>query len=371
MKIAFWHFYTFRLFRGIETLTLSLANALVRKGVEASIITAKPTIHALIQPDPRVRVHAYPTSRYYSCVSIVPFYVSHFLRHRYDHIVVFFADFGEGLTWLLLNKLRDLPLSLYLCYPYSTVPHRYRSFLRLGWERHAQHILADASWIAQEAEQLFRRSVAIVPVGTDPVRFRADQTMRQELRRQWGFADDEVVMLNVSALEPRKGVWRSVQAMGRLCDRFPQLRSFILGKGDDEPNLRAMVQAAHIGDRVIFGGVTSQLEAYYNMADIFVMLPDAEANSIAVHEAMSCQLPVVVSNTGGFTESVPARAGFQVNPNSPQDIDAALAQLVTQGPLRREIGQAGRAHILAHHTWDQAAGQFLERLAAGETERRS
>jgi glycosyltransferase involved in cell wall biosynthesis len=362
MRIAFWHFYTFRLFRGIETLVISLANALVERGVDVSLITATPTLQPLVKPDRRVQIYAYPTGRYYNHLTIAPFYAAHFLRHRYDSVVTFFADFGEAPTLRLLGSKLDLPLALYLCYPYSAVPHRYRSFQRLGWDRSARHVLADASWIAREAEDLFQRPVPVVPVGTDPARFQPDPSLRAAFRRKHGYRDDDIVLLNVSALEPRKGVRRSIQAMERLRDRAPNLRFFILGQGDDEPHLRGMVEAAGLSNRVIFGGVTAQLEAYYNMADIFVMLPDAEANSIAVHEAMSCGLPVVVSNSGGFAESVAATAGYLVPFEQPAEIDGALLRLATDPDRRRVMGAAARAHVIAHHSWDQVAARFLDCL---------
>jgi len=363
MKIAFLHFYTFRLLRGIETLVISLSNALANKGVDVSIVTTSPTVQSLVVPDDRVNVYAYPTFRYYSHLTIVPFYLAHFLRHQYDHVVVFFADFGEGLTWRILNRFREIPLTLYLCYSYSAVPHRYRSFLQLGWEREAKYILADGKWFAKEAEQLFRRPVSVVPVGTDPDRFCSAPTLRQQMRQQLGFTDDQVILLNVSALEREKGTWRGIQAMAGLKNRFPQLCYVILGRGDDEPRLKEMVRDMQLSDRVLFGGTTSQLEAYYNMADIFVMLPDAEANSIACLEAMSCGLPVVVSDRGGFVESVPTQAGFLVDPDGPAEIEARLAELIADPLLRPRMGKAGRAHVLAHFAWERIAEQFLEVLA--------
>ena len=359
MKIAFVHFYTFRLLRGIETLIISLANVLVRKGIEVSIVTAKPTTQPLISPDPRVKIYAYPTFRYYEHLTIVPFYVSHFLRHEYDQVVVFFADYGEGTAWRIVNLIRNIPLTLYLCYPFSAVPHRYLSFLRLGWHQKASH-LAVAPWIAKEAQDLFQRSVHVVPIGTDPQQFCPDSKSRESLRREWGFTSENIVLLSVSTLERRKGTWRAIQAMGRLQERFPHLRYFILGQGDDEPNLRKRVEDLHLNDRVIFGGTTSHLEGYYNMADIFVMLPDAEANSIACHEAMSCGLPVVVSNSGGFVETVPTQAGFLVNPDAPGEIDDRLVELIANPLLRQRMGRAGRANIIEHLTWDRIAEQFLE-----------
>lgn len=360
MKVAFVHFYTFRLLRGIETLTISLANALVQKGIEVSIITAKPTTQPLISPDPRVKIYAYPTFRFYEHLTIVPFYVSHFLRHEYDQVVVFFADFGEAAAWRILKRFRDIPLTLYLCYPYSEVPHRYRSFLHLEQHQKIKHILADAAWISEEARELFQRAVPVVPVGTDPKRFRPDPARREEWRRQRGFTDKDVILLNVSALERRKGTFRVIKAMGRLRERFPHLRYFILGQGEDEKNLKKMVDEMQLNEIVIFGGTTSHLETYYNMADIFVMLSDAEANSIACHEAMSCGLPVVVSSSEGYSETVPAQAGFLVDPDDQGEIDAGLVELIADPVLRQRMGEAGRENILAHLTWDRIADRFLE-----------
>lgn len=362
MRIAFWHFYTFRLLRGIETLILSLANALVKTGADVSIVAASPTTTPLVSPDPRINVYAYPTPAYYSHQFITPFYVHHFLKHRYDHVVAFFADFGEGSALRIVNRFREIPLTLYLCYPYAAAPHRYSSFRALGWEQKATLILADATWIAQEAEQFFQRPVGVVPVGTDPERFTVNSLLRERTRKQWGINQSDIVVLNVSSLEPRKGVGRVIQTMSRLVPRFPQLRYLILGEGEQEPELRSMVAELRLDDVVVFAGTTSELEAYYNAADIFAMLPDDEGNSIACHEAMSSGLPVVVSDTGGFTESVPLTAGFRVDPNDTESIDDALIRLITTPAFRRTLGQAGRDHILGNYSWEKTADRFLKQL---------
>jgi glycosyltransferase involved in cell wall biosynthesis len=362
VRIAFWHFYTFRLLRGIETLILGLANALVKTGTDVSIVTASPTTTPLVSPDPRIKIYAYPTPGYYSHRFITPFYVHHFLKHRYDHVVAFFADFGEGSALRIVNRFRDIPLTLYLCYPYAAAPHRYSSFRALGWEQKATLLLADAEWIAREAEQFFHRPVGVVPVGTDPERFNIQPLLRQRSRQQWGINENDVVVLNVSSLEPRKGVARMIQAMSRLAPRFPQLRYLILGGGAQELQLRRMVEELRLRNVVVFAGTTAELEAYYNAADIFVMLTDDEGNSVACHEAMSSGLPVVVSNSGGFTESVPATAGFRVNPNDTDSIDDALSRLITTPDLRQTMGHAGRSHILHNYSWEKTADTFLKQL---------
>lgn len=363
MKIAFWHFYSLRMLRGIETLAISLANVLAERNHDVSLITAKPTISPLVCPNPRVGVYAYPTSRFYEHQAIVPFYVYHLWRYKYDHVIAFFSDFGEGAALDVLSKFTNVPMSLYLCYPYSSVPHRYHSFLRHGWGQKARHILADANWIAREAQELFHRPVPVVPVGTDPQRFRQDPERRNALRDKMGYRENDVVLLNVSSLEARKGTWRVIQALSRLRTRIPNLRYFILGAGEDEPRLKKMVDELQLNHIVIFGGVTSELEGYYNMADIFVMLPDGEGNSVACHEAMSCALPVVVSDSGGFLESVPPEAGALVDLQHPASVDEALTQIAANASLRVAMGAAGRRHVLANYTWEHIADRFLEVVA--------
>jgi len=362
VKIAFWHFYTFRLLRGIETLIVGLANALVDRGVDVSIVTAAATTQSLTGPDSRIKIYKYPAPRYYSHTFIVPFYVNHFLRHRYDHVVAFFADFGEGSALRIINEFREIPLTLYLCYPYSAAPHRYLSFRKLGWESKARNIFADAVWIANEATRFFGRDVQVVPVGTDPARFKPNSELRSRSRKQWGFTDSDVVLLNVSSLERRKGISRVVQTMSRLRSRFPQLRYFILGQGEEKCELEKLVKELGLNDVVRFAGTTSELENAYNMADILVMLTDDEGNSIACHEAMSSGLPVLVSDTGGFIESVPPNAGFRVNPGNTQWIDDSLSQLITDPLLRQAMGQAGRSHILENYSWEKTAEKFLKEL---------
>jgi glycosyltransferase involved in cell wall biosynthesis len=362
VRIAFWHFHTFRLLRGIETLIVGLSNALVERGVDVSIVTAKATTLSLTAPDSRVKIYAYPTPRYYSHQFIVPFYVNHFLLHGYDHVIAFFADFGEGSSLRILNTLRRIPLTLYLCYPYSAAPHRYLSFRKQNWQSKARNIFADAVWIAEEAEQFFGRSVPVVPVGTDPARFVPNSDTRRRWREQWGFTDSDVVLLNVSSLERRKGIHRVIQTMSRLRGRFPQLRYVVLGEGEEKPELVKLAGELGLNEVVMFAGTTSELQAAYNMADVFVMLTDDEGNSVACHEAMSSGLPVVVSDTGGFIESVPSTAGFRVNPDDPNEIDDALSRLITDPLLRQRLGQAGRTHILRDYSWDKTAEKFLKEL---------
>ena len=117
MNIAFLHFYTFRLPRGIETLVISVANELIRKGHSVTILTAKSrTKHEHVVLDPAVQVHEFPTFRYFEHQTIAPFYLWDLLRNNYDIVNIFFADFGETFPIKTAMGIKSFLLNIYICY---------------------------------------------------------------------------------------------------------------------------------------------------------------------------------------------------------------------------------------------------------------
>lgn len=362
MKIAFLHFWTFRLPRGVETLTISLANALARRGCETHILCARSKREPLVKPLPEVKAKQFPTFRYYEAATIVPFYASALIKEQYDFVITFFADFGEGWALRLakpfLKKTRHV---LYLTFPYESAPHRYQAYQAWKWDKTADILLADAEYTARGGANLFGRKVINLPSGTDPARFFPDPERRAQKRRELGFADDELVLLNVSALEPRKGTWRVVEAMPQILERAGSVRYLILGDGPQRNALEARAKELGVAERILFAGTTSNLAPYYNAADVFVMLSDSEAGSIACLEAMSSGLPVIVSDAGGFGEVATPECGRMIDINLPRALAEAVAEL-RDSALREERGRNARRRIVENFSWDALAERLLSIL---------
>ena len=361
MKVAFLHFFTFRLLRGIETLIVSLANELARKGVDVSIISATGTLgQTLIPVDRRVKVKAFPTFRYLKFQTIVPFYFFDLLKSHYDIVNIFFADFGEGVAVRSALKLAEFRLNLYICYPFEAAPHRFQSFRKWRLDKEADLIICDSRYVAEGAEAYFQRPCVVVPVGTDVDTFKPNQARRDRTRKQLGIDKDDVVLLNVSELEPRKGTLRVIEALPNVREKHPQIRYVILGRGGYRAALEKRVEELNLLDCVRFLGTTTDLVNFYNAADIFVMLPEHEANSIACHEAMACELPVVVSSSGGFQEVVDSTCGRIVNVEDRKEIVAGILDLAENAELRHRLGKRGRKVIRERLTWDIISNRLID-----------
>lgn len=345
--------------RGVETLVLSLSNELARQGIDVSILTPRQTQPPLVQLLPQVHLRQFPTFRYFESYTIVPFYVETLLREKYDWVVVFFADFGEGLALRLASPLVQPKMMLYLTFPYESAPHRYRAYLKWQWDRQATQILADAAYTAREAEALFRRKILTLPSATDPQRFQPNSVTRAMMRRQLGLSEDAVVLLNVAALERRKGIWRVLQILPQVVASCPQVRYLILGDGPQEKELRQQVVDLKLEAIVQWIGSVSELPKYYCAADIFVMLPDEEAGSIACLEAMASGLAVLVSASGGFDEVVSNDRGWRVDINNPEEIIAKLIALSDDVNLRRRLGHTARQAVIEEYSWESIASRMI------------
>ncbi|MGH9318932.1 MAG: glycosyltransferase family 4 protein [Vicinamibacteria bacterium] len=361
MKVAFVHFHTFRLLRGIETLILSLANQLAAKGIEVSVLAARRTLErTLVDVDPRVRVKEFPTFRYFEHRTIAPLYFADIVRRKYDIVNIFFADFGEAWALRAASRFVDFRLNLYLCYPVDAAPDRFETFRSSRLSDRADVLICDSNYVAEGAQKFFGRPCVVIPVGTDVKKFKRDVGVREESRRRMGISSDDVVLLSVAALEKRKGIGRLVEALPKVRSEYPSVRCVIVGSGTERPMLEKRVAELGLGDRVSFMGASTNLHSFYNAADIFVMLPDYEANSIASHEAMACELPLLVSASGGFGEVVDSSCGRLVPADDGDRIASTLIELARDAPLRRELGAEARRRIEERLTWDVISDQLIE-----------
>lgn len=124
----------------------------------------------------------------------------------------------------------------------------------------------------------------------------------------------------------------------------------------DENNL--MAQLGFDEGRVHqVGGGDSALAALYRGASAFVYPSRFEGFGIPPLEAMSCDCPVVCSDTGAIREVV-ADAGLYFNPADPEGLAKALERVVEDDALRASLCAAGQTRM-QQFSWDKCAAETL------------
>src|SRR5690606_39546541 len=89
--------------------------------------------------------------------------------------------------------------------------------------------------------------------------------------------------------------------------------------------------------------------------DVYVALSRQDSFGVAILEASSCGVPVVVSDADGPAEVVADnQTGFIVPVDDPGFAAARIIDLVLNPELRAQMGALGREHVLRHYTWDRS-----------------
>lgn len=97
--------------------------------------------------------------------------------------------------------------------------------------------------------------------------------------------------LTVGSLKDQKNHALLLRAFARL--PMPESRLMIVGQGQNEAKLRALVREFGLEGRVIFAGFHVDPAPFYASADLFVLSSDYEGFGNVIVEALSFGLPVV------------------------------------------------------------------------------
>lgn len=220
--------------------------------------------------------------------------------------------------------------------------------------RHADAVVAVAEH-AKEAlvgERVAAERITVIHNGLPDCEVPPDQA--SDLRRQWGIPEDAIVVGLASRLERIKGIDHAIRAVAQLGPGWPALRLVIVGAGPVEPELRGLVRALDLTDRVEFVGYRSDIPICMAAFDIFLLPSLVEHHSIGLLEAMRAGKAIVATTVGGNPESVAdEQEALLVPPADSGALAAAMRRYLADPGLRARLGRAARARFLQCFTDDR------------------
>ena len=110
----------------------------------------------------------------------------------------------------------------------------------------------------------------------------------------------------------------------------------VLGKGEEEANLKALAEELGIRSRVEFVGYVSNVEDYLLGSDVFLLSSQYEAQPLSILEAMAAGLPVIATDVGSVSDLVDGN-GILIPANDAEVMAQAMEQLYLQPRLREEM----------------------------------
>ncbi len=181
----------------------------------------------------------------------------------------------------------------------------------------------------------------------------------------------ETYILNVGRLAYRKGLFDLVQCAEFVCQRYPDVKFVVVGKGPIEAKLRRAVAGMGLEGKFDFPGYINHsrhsLVRMYQRAAVYVQASHYEGLPITLLEAMACGCPVVATAVSGNLDAISSgENGILVPAKSPSEMAEAILQLLGNQELSNRLGQAARRTVEEGFTWDVVADRLMscyERLA--------
>jgi glycosyltransferase involved in cell wall biosynthesis len=238
-----------------------------------------------------------------------------------------------------------------------------------GWAyRRSRVITAVSQKVADEIRAIGltpRNRVDVIYNGVDTQGFAAAQGDRAK----FNLPAEAFLLLFVGDLRtPRKNLGTVLEALRHLPKHVHIAVAGYL-PGSPYPD---QARALGIANRVHFLGLVKDMPVLMHSVDAFVFPSRYEAMSLSLLEAMAAGLPVVTARTAGGAEIITPECGIVLDdPDDPQALAAAVAQLAGSNQTRRAMGVAAN-ELATGFGWARMAAQYiaLYRQLAGQQEER-
>lgn len=195
-----------------------------------------------------------------------------------------------------------------------------------------------------EKQHYQKDKVFLLPNGADKTVFFSDESLRRNMRTQYGFTADNTVFISVARLAPVKDPVTLLQAFRNVWRGNSAARLVYVGEGEERPKLENFIRQSGMEEAVLLAGEQRDINAWLNMADVFVLTSVEESLPIALLEALRVGLPCVVTNVGDMSLWVEhGKNGFVCKPGDILLLSCFLTELLSRE--KREELQRGGVNI--------------------------
>ena len=256
-----------------------------------------------------------------------------------------------------------------------TSPHRHP--LLKAWTRNllskADKVVGQSKNTLENVHKYYTNDLDSVriPLGIDPPPIVSEDGCGYD------FAEDEVLLITVGRLVPRKASAQLITMMKALKDT--RVKLIVIGSGPEEKMLKAEVKSSGLENQVLFTGFVSDEDKFRQLqrSDIYVSSSQHEGFGLVFLEAMASGLPVVCYDHGGQTDFLQNdRNGYVVPLNDLDGLRARCQQLIENSQLRKSIGQNNKELVkefyidncaklyenLFYETISQFSGEPVEKI---------
>lgn len=195
--------------------------------------------------------------------------------------------------------------------------------------------------------------------GVNEHRFVPSEIVRNRIRKELKFSNDDVVFGFLGRLNSDKGIKELALAFGQLMKEHLNAKLLLIGydEGNMVDAIRDIVEQKGV---VLFYGPTDQPEEVLQAADVFCLPSHREGFGTSVLEASLLGLPVICSDAYGLKETIiDDVTGLRHKVNDVESLYSAMHTLYINKDQRGEMGVAGRNYVLDNFRAEQVTKEWL------------
>jgi len=193
-----------------------------------------------------------------------------------------------------------------------------------------------------------------------PLNGSSTKTFGDDIFSKFGLASDALIILTPIRIAPEKNADLIVRIAPEVIRQVPKAVFLIAGDGPLNEKIKNEIKSMGLENSIKMIGYHPDIQFLLAGADVFLLPSFLELHSIAVLEAMSMKVPVVISTEVGCNSEFIDnwQNGVLLDPFKDEGWAEAIVRLLKDPSLRRQMGEKGHLTCIEKFNITDAAQRF-------------
>jgi len=160
-----------------------------------------------------------------------------------------------------------------------------------------------------------------------------------------------------------KGLDYSLRSLASLSKNFSEISLLVIGQLKKNGHTSRLIKELGIEDRVLFKTALTKEEIAKEYASSSVAIVSSlyEGFGYPVIEAMSCEIPLIATNTSSIPELVGDFATL-IPPMNENELSEAIKKILNNYEKYKKIAESGRHHIIENFNWLKITQEYEDMI---------
>ena len=143
-----------------------------------------------------------------------------------------------------------------------------------------------------------------VGIDVDKYNIKIPNEEKQKIRKELNIEDDEFVIIYVAELTKRKNQGLLINVAKELINAGEKIKVLLVGADSLNGYYQNLVKDLEIEEKIMFLGYRKDIPKLLSISDLYISTSKQEGLPVNIMEAMSCGLPIIVTDCRGNRDLV-------------------------------------------------------------------